>query len=112
MAQTILRFSALKAKPTSWVATRALTAPALRMRVHHASKLNSRPAVANGNKRRRALLTIGAQHLAYFRPSVVLTMGSTIVIQKILTHLDKKSTSVEASRLPPCRGPPQAGLFD
>jgi hypothetical protein len=29
------------------------------------------------------------------------------VIKKILTHLDNKSTSVEVSRLPPCRGPPR-----
>jgi hypothetical protein len=35
-----------------------------------------------------------------------------VVIKKILTHLDKKSTSVEVSRLPPCRAPPQACLFD
>ena len=35
------------------------------------------------------------------------------VIEKILTHLDKKDAcaSAEPSRLPPCRAPPQAGLF-
>jgi hypothetical protein len=34
------------------------------------------------------------------------------VIEKILAHLDQKEASTEASRLPPCRAPPQAGLFD
>ena len=33
------------------------------------------------------------------------------VIEKILTHLDEKGGSAEASRRPPCRGPPQTGLF-
>ena len=34
------------------------------------------------------------------------------VIEKILTHLDAKGAAPEASRRPPCRAPPQAGLFD
>ena len=34
------------------------------------------------------------------------------VIEKILTHLDEKGGSAEAFRRPPCRAPPQAGLFD
>ena len=34
------------------------------------------------------------------------------VIEKILTHLDDKRTLTEAARLPPCRAPPQASLFD
>ena len=34
------------------------------------------------------------------------------VIEKILTHLDEKGGSAEASRRPPCRAPPQTGLFD
>ncbi len=29
-----------------------------------------------------------------------------------LTHLDKQDPSVEVSPLPPCRAPPQDGLFD
>jgi hypothetical protein len=29
-----------------------------------------------------------------------------VAIEKILTHLDKKDASAEASRLPPCRAPP------
>ncbi len=33
------------------------------------------------------------------------------VIEKILTHLDAKGVPAEASRRPPCRAPPQAGLF-
>ena len=35
-----------------------------------------------------------------------------VVIEKILTHLDEKGASAEASRRPRCRAPPQAGLFD
>ena len=34
------------------------------------------------------------------------------VIEKILTHLDAKAPESEASRRPPCRAPPQRGLFD
>ena len=78
MAQTILRSSALKAKPTSWVATRALTAPTLRMRVHHASKLNCRPAVAEATKTGGSTTIIDSQHSTYFSPSVVLIMGATL----------------------------------
>ncbi len=33
------------------------------------------------------------------------------VIEKILTHLDAKGAAPEATRRPPCRAPPQAGLF-
>ncbi len=35
-----------------------------------------------------------------------------LVIEKILNHLDEKGTSANGSRRPPCRAPPQAGLFD
>jgi hypothetical protein len=35
-----------------------------------------------------------------------------LVIEKILTHLDKQAPCVEASPLPPCRAPPQGSLFD
>ena len=42
---------------------------------------------------------------------IIACIEDPLVIEKILTHLDQKSTSIEASRLPPCRGPPQAGLF-
>jgi len=34
------------------------------------------------------------------------------VIEKILTHLDAKGGAAEAIRRPPCRAPPQTGLFD
>ena len=34
------------------------------------------------------------------------------VIEKILTHLDAKAPEPEATRRPPCRAPPQRGLFD
>jgi hypothetical protein len=34
------------------------------------------------------------------------------VIAKILSHLDAKAPEPEGTRLPPCRAPPQRGLFD
>lgn len=34
------------------------------------------------------------------------------VIEKILTHLDAKAAEPEIPRRPPCRAPPQRGLFD
>ena len=34
------------------------------------------------------------------------------VIEKILTHLDGKVPEPKATRRPPCRAPPQRGLFD
>ncbi len=34
------------------------------------------------------------------------------VIEKILTHLDAKAPEPKATRRPPCRAPPQRGLFD
>jgi hypothetical protein len=34
------------------------------------------------------------------------------VIEKILTYLDGKAPEPKATRRPPCRAPPQRGLFD
>ena len=34
------------------------------------------------------------------------------VIERILGHLDAKAAEPQATRRPPCRAPPQAGLFD
>ncbi len=42
---------------------------------------------------------------------VVACIEDPVVIEKILTHLDRKDASGAARRLPPCRAPPQAGLF-
>ena len=42
---------------------------------------------------------------------IIACIEDPVVIDKIRTHLDKHSTPVETSRLPLCRGPPQAGLF-
>jgi hypothetical protein len=42
---------------------------------------------------------------------VIACIEDPEVIEKILTHLDAKGAAPEASR-PPCRAPPQAGLFD
>ncbi len=35
-----------------------------------------------------------------------------VVINKILTHLDKKAATAGTAPLPPCRAPPAMGLFD
>jgi hypothetical protein len=45
---------------------------------------------------------------------IIACIEDPAVIKKILTHLDNKDASASAgpSRLPPCRTPPQAGLFD
>ena len=43
---------------------------------------------------------------------IIACIEDPAVIKKILTHLDKKDACTELSRLPPCRAPPQAGLFD
>jgi hypothetical protein len=34
------------------------------------------------------------------------------VIEKILAHLDAKVAAPDVPRRPPCRAPPQRGLFD
>ena len=38
-------------------------------------------------------------------------IGRKAVIEKILAHLDAKAPEPEATRRPPCRAPPQRGLF-
>ena len=43
---------------------------------------------------------------------IIASIEDPIVIEKILTHLDKQDPSAKASPLPPCRAPPQGGLFD
>jgi hypothetical protein len=43
---------------------------------------------------------------------IIACIEDPVVIEKILTHLDKQDPSVEPARLPPCRAPPQGGLFD
>ena len=43
---------------------------------------------------------------------IIACIEDPAVIKKILPHLDKKEVSAEPARLPPCRAPPQAGLFD
>ncbi len=42
---------------------------------------------------------------------IIACIEDPVVIEKILTHLDAKAPEPEASRLPPCRAPPQARLF-
>jgi len=41
---------------------------------------------------------------------IIACIEGSVVIEEILTHLDKKSTSIEASRLPPCRGHATGGI--
>ena len=42
----------------------------------------------------------------------IILLDDSVVIEKILTHLDEKDAAAEASRQPRCRAPPQVGLFD
>ena len=43
---------------------------------------------------------------------IIACIEDPVVIEKILTHLERKDASAAAPRLPPCRAPPQASLFD
>jgi hypothetical protein len=43
---------------------------------------------------------------------IIACIEDPVVIKTILTHLDTKNASSVPSRLPPCRAPPPAGLFD
>jgi len=43
---------------------------------------------------------------------IIACIEDPVVIVKILTHLDEKGAAADAAQLPPCRAPPQAGLFD
>ena len=42
---------------------------------------------------------------------IIASIEDREVIEKILAHLDAKGAAPEATRRPPCRAPPQAGLF-
>ena len=42
---------------------------------------------------------------------IIACIEDPVVIEKILTHLDRKDASHAARRLPPSRAPPQASLF-
>ena len=43
---------------------------------------------------------------------IIACIEDPVVIEKILAHLDAKAPEPEATRRPPCRAPPQRGLFD
>lgn len=43
---------------------------------------------------------------------IVACIEDPIIIEKILSHLAAKATEDETPRRPPCRAPPQRGLFD
>jgi hypothetical protein len=45
------------------------------------------------------------------RVKIIACIEDPLVIEKILTHLGRKDASGAARPLPPCRAPPQAGLF-
>ena len=45
-------------------------------------------------------------------PADPTSIEDPVVIEKILAHLDAKAPEPEATRRPPCRAPPQRGLFD
>ena len=43
---------------------------------------------------------------------IIACIEDPVIIEKILTHLEANATEPEGCRLPPCRAPPQASLFD
>jgi hypothetical protein len=43
---------------------------------------------------------------------IIACIEDAAVIEKILAHLDSKAPQSEGTRRPPCRAPPQRGLFD
>ena len=43
---------------------------------------------------------------------IIVCIEDPVVIEDILTHLKRKDASGAVRRLPPCRAPPQASLFD
>ena len=46
------------------------------------------------------------------RVKIIACIEGPGVIERILTHLERKQASTAAPCLPPCRAPPQARLFD
>jgi len=53
-----------------------------------------------------------SEHLIPEITGVLDCIKDPVVIEKILTHQDAKASESEVSRRPPCRAPPQRGLFD
>ncbi len=45
------------------------------------------------------------------RVKIIACIDDPVVIENILTHLDRKDAAGAARHLPPCRAPPQARLF-
>jgi hypothetical protein len=43
---------------------------------------------------------------------IIACIEDPVVIEKILAHLDAKASEPEAPQRPPCRAPPQRGLFE
>lgn len=73
---------------------------------NHRARVTLAQLGRGGRHRYRDLLGLrrgGAGHRVYRGPDV---------IEKILTHLDTKAAEPQAPRRPPCRAPPQRGLFD
>ncbi len=42
---------------------------------------------------------------------IIACIEDPVVIEKILTHLERQDATAAAARLPPCRAPPKARLF-
>jgi hypothetical protein len=43
---------------------------------------------------------------------IIACIEDPAIVEKILAHLNAKVREPEATRRPPCRAPPQRGLFD
>jgi hypothetical protein len=60
----------------------------------------------------KALAALAGQALACIEDTDVIPGNAGQALEKILTHLDGKAPVTDAARRPPCRAPPQRGLFD
>jgi hypothetical protein len=99
---------------------RARVVPGRRARHAEEDKLGGEPTLAE----RRASMTWAQRLKRVFGIDVevcsvcggamriVACIEDPDVIERILRHLDAKASESPESRLPPCRAPPQLGLFD
>jgi hypothetical protein len=53
---------------------------------------------------------IGHEFVSFIK--VIASIEDSVVISKILAHLDDNANSAATARLPDCRASPTAGLFD
>lgn len=68
--------------------------------------------IAVGPQQGRKVFTLQTLPACGGAVRIIACIEDADVIEKILAHLDAKASESEALRRPPCRAPPQRGLFD